>query len=108
MKEIDCRGMACPQPVVSTKQALDQLKEGEMIVIVDNASSRDNVERFVRSQGCISGNQGGWPGFLYSCSKDRRKDGRKDESVRRESGKKSSFTSTLIFLEVEMRRWGLS
>ena len=52
MAVIDCRGLACPQPVVTTKQALDQLKEGEMIVIVDNASSCNNVERFVRSQGC--------------------------------------------------------
>ncbi len=52
MSVIDCRGLACPQPVVTTKEALDQLKEGEMIVIVDNASSCNNVERFVRSQGC--------------------------------------------------------
>lgn len=52
MPVIDCRGLACPEPVVRTKQALDQLKEGEMIVIVDNASSCNNVERFVRSQGC--------------------------------------------------------
>ncbi len=52
MAVIDCRGLACPQPVVATKEALDQLKEEEMIVIVDNASSCNNVERFVRSQGC--------------------------------------------------------
>ena len=52
MPVIDCRGLACPQPVVSTKQALDQLEAGEIIVIVDNASSCNNVERFVRSQGC--------------------------------------------------------
>ena len=52
MREIDCRGMACPQPVVTTKQALDQLKEGELVVIVDNPSSSENVERFARSQGC--------------------------------------------------------
>ena len=54
MKEVDCRGVACPQPVVAAKQALDQLKDGEMIVIVDNASSCNNVERFVRSQGCTA------------------------------------------------------
>ena len=52
MKEIDCRGMACPQPVVTTKQTLDQLKEGALTVIVDNPSSSENVERFARSQGC--------------------------------------------------------
>jgi len=52
MKEIDCRGMACPQPVVTTKQALDQLKGNELIIVVDNASSSENVERFARSLGC--------------------------------------------------------
>jgi selenium metabolism protein YedF len=52
MPVVDCRGLACPEPVVVTKQALDELKEGEMIVIVDNTSSCNNVERFAQSQGC--------------------------------------------------------
>jgi len=52
MPVIDCRGLTCPQPVIMTKKALDQLKGGEMIVIVDNAPSCNNVERFVQSQGC--------------------------------------------------------
>ncbi len=52
MSVIDCRGLACPQPVVTTKHALDQLKEGELMVIVNNASSCNNVERFAKSQGC--------------------------------------------------------
>lgn len=53
MSEIDCRGKPCPQPVLMAKQALERLKEGELIIIVDNPSSCDNVERFVRSQGCL-------------------------------------------------------
>jgi len=52
MKEIDCRGMSCPQPVVTTKQALDQMTEGELVVVVDNPSSCGNVERFAQNQGC--------------------------------------------------------
>jgi selenium metabolism protein YedF len=52
MSVIDCRGLACPQPVITTKQALDRVKEEELIVIVDNTTSCNNVERFVRSQGC--------------------------------------------------------
>jgi selenium metabolism protein YedF len=52
MSVIDCRGLACPQPVMTTKQALDQLKEGELLVLVDNAVSCNNVERFAQSQGC--------------------------------------------------------
>jgi tRNA 2-thiouridine synthesizing protein A len=52
MKEINCRGMACPQPVVTTKQALEQFKDHDLIVIVDNPSSSENVKRFAQSQGC--------------------------------------------------------
>ena len=52
MSVIDCRGLTCPQPVITTKQALEELKEGELVVIVDNASSCGNVERFAQSQGC--------------------------------------------------------
>ena len=50
--EIDCRGKACPQPVITAKQALEQLKEGEVVLVVDNPASSENVERFARSQGC--------------------------------------------------------
>jgi selenium metabolism protein YedF len=52
MKEIDCRGKACPHPVLMTKQALEGLIEGEVILIVDNGAACENVERFVKSQGC--------------------------------------------------------
>jgi len=52
MKEIDCRGKACPHPVLMTKQALEGLIEGEVILIVDNEAARENVERFAKSQGC--------------------------------------------------------
>ena len=52
MSVVDCRGLACPQPVITTKQALDRMQEGELIVIVDNTVSCNNVERFAKSQGC--------------------------------------------------------
>lgn len=52
MKEIDCRGMTCPQPVITAKQALEELKEEEFTLIVDNPSSCENVKRFALSQGC--------------------------------------------------------
>ncbi len=51
-KTIDARGKACPQPVVMTKRELELLQEGILTVIVDNPTSRDNVERFGMSQGC--------------------------------------------------------
>jgi len=48
---VDCKGMACPQPVIQTKNALEQ---GATLlqVIVDNEASRDNVSRFARSRQC--------------------------------------------------------
>ena len=53
MKEIDCRGMACPQPVVTAKKALDESEGKEFTLIVDNLAARDNVERFAQSQGAV-------------------------------------------------------
>lgn len=50
-KTLDARGLACPQPVVMTKQALGE-GPGVLKVLVDNPTARDNVTRFARSQGC--------------------------------------------------------
>ena len=52
MKEIDCRGLACPQPVLNTKDALEAMASGRITVIVDNEAAEGNVTRFARSQGC--------------------------------------------------------
>lgn len=47
-KVVDCRGLSCPQPVIRTKQALEETDK--ITVIVDNSAARDNVSRFVESQ----------------------------------------------------------
>ena len=53
MALIDCRGLACPEPVVMTKRALDALREGgELTVILDDPASCENVKRFLQSEGC--------------------------------------------------------
>ncbi len=52
MREIDCRGLPCPQPVINTKNALDDLSEGEtLVVLVDNEAAVKNVTRFAEAQG---------------------------------------------------------
>jgi len=50
---VDARGMACPAPVVKTR---DALKSGakDIEVLVDNPTARDNVCRFAASQGCTA------------------------------------------------------
>jgi selenium metabolism protein YedF len=48
---VDARGLACPIPVVRTREALRGGAE-RIEVLVDNATARDNVSRFAASQGC--------------------------------------------------------
>jgi len=49
---LDCKGLVCPQPVIKTKEALEERKPGqELHVIVDNEGSCSNVRRFAASQG---------------------------------------------------------
>ena len=52
MKEVDARGLPCPRPVIETKKALEEIKEGSITVIVDRPEASDNVQRFAKSQGC--------------------------------------------------------
>ncbi|MFZ0134214.1 MAG: sulfurtransferase-like selenium metabolism protein YedF [Desulfobacterales bacterium] len=51
MKEIDARGLACPAPVLQTKAALQEESHNAVRVVVDNAASQQNVQRFLDSQG---------------------------------------------------------
>ena len=50
--KIDCTGLQCPEPVLRTRDALDSIASGVVEVVVDNEISKNNVERFSRSQGC--------------------------------------------------------
>lgn len=55
-RELDNRGLSCPQPVINTKQALEQLIEEQvkhftLVSIVDNEQSAENMARFARRLG---------------------------------------------------------
>lgn len=47
--KVDARGLACPRPVIMTKKALDELKEGTVTVVVDNEVAKVNVCKLVKS-----------------------------------------------------------
>ncbi|MFA7348594.1 MAG: sulfurtransferase-like selenium metabolism protein YedF [Desulfurivibrionaceae bacterium] len=49
---LDCRGLACPQPVIRAKELLDSMAQGSVEVLVDNEAAQSNLERFGKSQGC--------------------------------------------------------
>lgn len=49
--EVDARGLACPQPVIATKKALDAIAAGVVITMVDNQAARENVMKFAAASG---------------------------------------------------------
>ena len=49
--ELDCRGLACPAPVLETKKAIDTKGSSQIVVTVDNEAAKENVSRFLDSQG---------------------------------------------------------
>ncbi|MBR0202819.1 MAG: sulfurtransferase TusA family protein [Synergistaceae bacterium] len=48
---VNARGLSCPQPVMLTKKALAGLDSGRVEVLVDTATSRNNVSRFAENKG---------------------------------------------------------
>jgi len=52
-ERIDARGLSCPQPVVVTRNKMDEIVQGEFEVIVDTATSQDNITRMSKNQGWL-------------------------------------------------------
>ena len=51
-KIIDCKGMACPLPVVNAKKAAEELNTGDMLtVLVDNEIAVQNLTRLAEHKG---------------------------------------------------------
>jgi TusA-related sulfurtransferase len=50
--QVDASGLSCPQPVILARRALKSHPTGQVIVLVDTATSRDNVSRLAQREGC--------------------------------------------------------
>lgn len=48
---VNASGLSCPQPVMLTKKALSGLEAGHVEILVDTATSRNNVSRFAANKG---------------------------------------------------------
>ena len=51
MTEVDARGLSCPMPVIKTKNAIEGLDSGSVVVIVNDGTACDNVTRLAKSRG---------------------------------------------------------
>ncbi len=48
---LDCRGLACPGPVLKTKEMVERQGVSALVVFVDNPAARENVSRFLERVG---------------------------------------------------------
>lgn len=51
MKRVDARQLACPKPVILTKEAISDEAINQVEVIVDNGAALENVKRFLTNFG---------------------------------------------------------
>ncbi len=50
--KIDCRDLACPEPVINTKKSLELLEDDSILeVLVNSNASKENVIRFAKNEG---------------------------------------------------------
>jgi selenium metabolism protein YedF len=47
---INAKGLACPEPVILTKKALET--HDDVVVLVDDTTAMENIKRFATSAGC--------------------------------------------------------
>lgn len=50
MKEVDARGLSCPEPLMLTAEALKSIK-GPVKVLVSEAHQKTNVEKYAKDHG---------------------------------------------------------
>ncbi len=48
---VDARGLSCPQPVLLTLNEMKKINKGEIIILVDTDTSKENVSRAATTQG---------------------------------------------------------
>ena len=50
-KIVDARGLSCPQPVLLTLNEMKKINKGEIVILVDTDTSKENVSRAATTQG---------------------------------------------------------
>jgi selenium metabolism protein YedF len=49
---VDVRGLACPQPVILTRAALERSQQDMITVVADSETARDNIVKMAHSLSC--------------------------------------------------------
>jgi TusA-related sulfurtransferase len=48
---VDARGLSCPQPVLLALNEIKKINKGEIVILVDTDTSKENVSRAATTQG---------------------------------------------------------
>jgi TusA-related sulfurtransferase len=48
---VDAGGLSCPQPVLLTLKEMKKMNRGEIVILVDTDTARENVSRAAITQG---------------------------------------------------------
>jgi len=48
---VNAKGLSCPQPVIVTINEMKKVNKGEIIIMVDTDTSKENVSRAAKNQG---------------------------------------------------------
>jgi len=69
MPTLDCRGLACPAPVLKTRDHIEQTGDASFEVRVDNDAATQNVSRFLAGQGYSAAVSGQAPDVTITAEK---------------------------------------
>lgn len=48
---VDARGLSCPQPVLLALNEIKKINKGELVILVDTDTSKENVSRAATTRG---------------------------------------------------------
>ena len=52
VETLDCVGLFCPQPLFQTREAMDELKPGEILeMFSDDPAAEEDIKRFAKRTG---------------------------------------------------------
>lgn len=68
---VDAKGLSCPQPVLMTMNEIKKVKKGEIVILVDTDTSKENVSRAAMARGwTVKGVEPEGTGYRISIAKD--------------------------------------
>ncbi|MBP6940775.1 MAG: sulfurtransferase TusA family protein [Syntrophorhabdaceae bacterium] len=68
---VDAKGLSCPQPVLMTMNEIKKVKKGEIVILVDTDTSKENVSRAAMAQGwTVKGVEQEGTGYRINIAKD--------------------------------------